>query len=141
MIKLKKILTEEKEAFRLENEGKINYSVFDNGDMITITLLSNGENLGRITLNSNTDDLGDIQPKRGYMFIDFVEVKNKGEGFGFLLYKEALKYCQKNRYRGLVSGKDHRIQRTESIWNKITTSEDKYYSYADIIELGRKIHI
>ena len=97
------------------------------------------EYLGYITLTSDYTDLGNIKPKTGYLFVDFIKVVHKEEGFGFLLYKEALKYCRKNRYRGLVSGKAHRIGKTEKIWSKITTSEDEYYSYCDITELGKKL--
>ena len=144
MIKLKTLILEnEKLAFQMEKAGTIKYSVFNNDNLITITELSSDDkNLGRITLMSNTnDELGDIQPKMGYLYVDFIEVKYQGEGFGALLYIKALKYCQQNRYKGLVSGKDHRTGKTERIWDKIKTSEDEYYTYADVRELAAKFGI
>jgi hypothetical protein len=85
------------------------------------------------------DMIWDIQPRPGYLFVDFIEVNIKNEGFGFLLYKEALKYCKQHRFRGLVSGKDHRIDRASRIWDKLKTVGDKYYDYADIKDLGSRI--
>jgi len=139
MIKLKSLLTEEKLAFILYKEGKIKFSTIKNNEYsISIDMLSdNNEALGYITLTSNFDDLGDIKPKSGYLYVDFISAVQKKEGFGLLLYQAALKYCLSNRYKGIVSGKDHRIGRAETIWNTIQTSEDEYYTYADTSALEK----
>ena len=52
---------------------------------------------------------------------------------------EALKYCKRNRYQGLVSGKKHRQGRADKIWKGIVSSSDQYYEYANIKDIGIKI--
>ena len=136
MIKLKSLLKEEKLAFQMEREGKIRTSTVETPEITIINMFSTtGKRLGFIRLKMNTPDLGDKQPKPGYLFIDWVEVVHKKEGFGTLLYEAALRYCKKIYVKGLVSGKDHRIPRTDTIWKYITTSSDFYYDYADVKKL------
>lgn len=141
MIKLKSLLNEEKLAFTLYKLGKIKFSTIKLDDYsFNIDMFSDtNDKLGYITLTSNFDELGDKPPKIGYLYVDFISVEQKEEGFGLLLYQAALQYCLKNRFKGIVSGKDHRIGRAEKIWNGIATGEDEYYTYSDISALKKII--
>ena len=140
MIKLKSLLiTEEKMAFQMEREGKLQFSTAETPSMTVINMFSNdGKRLGYINLTSETPDLGDKQPRPGYLFIDWIETPYENQGFGFMLYKKALQYCKKVGVRGLVSGRDHRIPQADKVWERNKTSSDQYYDYIDWREFERK---
>lgn len=139
----------EKEAFRLEREGKIEirsniYDIPEKGMVVDIRIY-NKENLARnlggisLTFDTPVEELGNRLPKPGYMFVDYIQVEKQGEGYGFLLYKAALVVAQKHHRKGLCSSKFHRTDKARDVWDRLKTYEDKYYDYVDIKDLGTRI--
>ena len=148
MIKLKSILTEEKEAFRLERNGDIEFNIdkyvtAHDQHQIDISIhIKDQESyeIGIIKLldSAPAEDLGNAYPKPNYLFIDYIGVQRKGEGFGYLLYKEALKYCQRNKFKGLVSN-HARSPDADRMWGKLKTFTVGPYDYVDIRDLGTRL--
>ena len=153
MIKLKSLIKEEKEAFRLQREGKIEFrhntshhtqygkNGYDGHDIRIYNRDDLVHSIGVIGLLLHTpfEELGSTPARPRYMFVDFIQVEVEREGYGFLLYKEALIFAQKNKYNGLVSSKTHRTSDADRVWDKIKTSSDKYYDYLDIKDLNTRI--
>jgi hypothetical protein len=156
MINLKSLLTEEKEAFVKEREGKISFSVEDTYNKLVIFLyVSDFDNtnpayahdpkhntlMGRISLTKNVreEEWADNFPKPNYLFIGTIVVNVKHQGYGYLLYKEALKMAQKLGYRGLSSMHVGRSFDADDVWNKLKTFSDDHYDYVDIKDLGTRL--
>jgi len=149
MIKLRSLLKEEKEAFKLEREGKIRFEISNasrrsnNASSIIIEIFNDisPSEMGHISLLFDTpyDELGGNPPKPKYLFVDYIRVEIEREGYGFLLYKEALKYAQKSGFKGLVSSKNNRTADADQVWNKLKTFSDRDYDYVDIKDLGTRI--
>jgi hypothetical protein len=143
MINLKSLLNEEKEAFRLEREGKISFSYqpYEQTKIAIRLEVDGGRCIGKVQLWQDTpyEDFNSPPPKSRYLFVNDIYVLKKGDGYGYLLYREALKYAQKNGFRGLVSTRIHRSSDAADMWAKIKTSSDKYYDYVDIKDLGTRL--
>lgn len=149
MIKLKKLIKEEKEAFRLEREGKIQIDVEKQVFGYSIRIYSNNKVdlddktywKGYMNLARELPDemVGSPMWKHGYLFVDHIKVNLKHQGYGYLLYKNALKLSQDTGYKGLCSYIKGRSEDASDIWNKLKTSSDNHYDYLDIKDLGIKI--
>ena len=144
MIKLKQLIKEEKEAFRLEKEGKLKVVMRTMSNRLTLYFTSeNGEylNNGYIIL---TDELppemfGNPRWRSGYLFVDHVVVNPRGQGYGYLLYKAALNLAKEKGYSGLASYKKGRSNDASDIWKKLTSFSDSNYDYLDIKDLGTRL--
>ena len=128
---------EEKPAFVKEREGKISFKIEPLPfDMLTTTLYSDEGYVGFCTLTQDIpfEDLASFPPKPNYLFMDTITVKKEyhEQGYGYLIYKEAMKYAKNHRFRGLVSSKNHRNDNASKIVNRLTTFSDRDYDYIDV---------
>jgi len=160
MIKLKNLLTEEKEAFQKEKEGKISYRIDDkyisSGRAKIWMYVSDFSNtsgaytqdqdyehmMGQIVLLDRVpvEDLDNKIPRRqGYLFVDSIVSNVKSQGYGYLLYKAALKYAQQHKFKGLISTTLHRSNDANKVWEKFKTFSDGNYDYVDIKDLGTRL--
>lgn len=136
MIKLKS-LTEEKEAFVKEREGKIQFNIEELYNSTIIRLYSDEGEIGHCEVKKDVPfkDLNSMPPKPNYLFIHRIGVwvdKYQGKGYGYLLYREAVKYAKQIGLRGLVSSKIHRSDKATEVWDKLKTFSDRDYDYVDI---------
>lgn len=141
------VISEEKEAFQKERNGKIKFDIKPvgiGGKGIQMYLMDEPlTEIGYCNLFNSAphEDLGAMPSKPKYLFVDTIKVypKYQQKGYGFLLYKEALKYAQKNGFKGLVSSKTHRSDKARAVWDKLKTFSDRDYDYVDIKDLGTRI--
>ena len=148
MINLISILTEEKDAIRYERQGKLEFRVEKNVDIHQGNIIHIGMyfkslddyEMGSIRLleNAPAGDLGIQYPKPNYLFVDYIAVETKGQGYGYLLYKAALKYAKEHKFKGIVSHHS-RSSDADKIWGKLKTFSDKNYDYVDIKDLGTRL--
>lgn len=126
---------EQKRAFQLAKEGNLSVDIDEGEDgVVTITLVPLIDEMidANITLIKNVESEEIPPPHAGYLYVSYVYSNPRNQGFGTLLYKEALKYVIRNGYKGLASEKSSRQPITNHIWNSLKTSENRYYDYADI---------
>ena len=143
MIKLRTLLSEEKEAFKLEREKKLSLNIekYQEGK-VAIEIWVSDNKIGKIQIWNYTpyDELNSMPPKPNYLYVSDVYALTKGEGYGYLLYREALKYAQKNKFKGLVSCKNNRQTDAVKMWDRLKTFSDRDYDYVDIKDLGTRIN-
>lgn len=144
----KKSIKEEKEAITLDNAGKLEFKheTHSTRDTVlhSIRIYNKDElvhSVGVIGLLFDTpyEDLGSLPPKPGYVFVDFIQVEKEGAGYGYLLYREALRYVKSIGKLGLSSSNRHRTDDAARIWSKLKTSSDYYYDYLNVKDLGTKL--
>ena len=83
--------------------------------------------------------IGSPMWRRGYLLVDHVNVHSKRQGYGYLLYKTALKLSLEKGYRGICSYKKGRSNDADNIWEKLVTFSDGNYDYVDIKDLGTRL--
>ena len=147
MIKLSSlIIKEEKEAFRLEKEGKLYVDTEKQSFGYSLHIYSKDQSdieskkyyKGYMNLAKDMPDEmeGSMPWKHGYLLVDHIKVNTKKEGYGYILYKTALKLAQSEGYSGLCSYKKGRSNDASDMWEKIVTFSDNYYDYVNIKDLG-----
>jgi len=149
MIKLAPLITKEKEAFQLEREGLLQIDIESQIFGYTLRLYSNKQSdldnktysKGYMNLAKDLPDerIGNPMWKRGYILVDHIKVDPKHQGYGYILYKNALKLAQSKGYKGLTSFRKGRSIDASDIWEKLTSFSDENYDYLDIKDLGQRI--
>jgi hypothetical protein len=146
MISLKSLVSEEKEAFRLEKEGKLYIDIDAQSFGYSFHIYSLEDNdkkyyKGYMNLAKSMPDEMQGAPKwkYGYLLVDHIKVDPKKQGYGFLLYKAGLKLALKKGYRGLCSYKKGRSNDASDIWNKLAMFSDNEYDYLDVSDL-KQLH-
>lgn len=125
-------------------DGDNELAMFVNSAESTEPKYTKPKYIGYAILRTNIPikDLGNPRhPKPNFLFVHATAVFDayRGKGYGYILYREALKLARKNGYEGLCSAKNHESHNAEDMWKNFKSSDDNDWNYAAIGDLGNRI--